>query len=410
MQANLPLEPHQLVAAALGDRSRHTELQKLLSTQIKDRSRPWDGCFAASPSGNIPWQDGWDPNSRALVSLLLCIGLAHDRWPENIRAKALEAALYAAKAEVAQNRLPYTYTNVAVSLAATCSYLGSHFGEADLGEYSLDLIDRITLDRVQRDGFSEFSSPTYLGLSLLGASFMEQFTGNNLTLVDQLSSDLADCWSPDIFDFVGTSMRSYGPSVHTHFSLSMLALGSHASEAMYNAPSHTGDSFFRTAFDLIKPFNPARGYVRSDAGKTISGVASLTRSRIASSAHLEAVTFEAGMWHHQATSVSVHTKGGALVLRHPSIEASVRGGSVEWHRRSSAQEDGNPLWLWGALNRPVKQPHQFDQAISTQGWNISLLDSTHIQVGMSTFKVAPPLDTSKPTLDLNAEEGSLTVI
>jgi hypothetical protein len=190
----------------------------------------------------------------------------------------------------------------------------------------------------------------------------------------------------------------------------MLALGSHASEEMYNAPLHTGDSFFRTAFDLIKPFNLARGYVRSEAGKTICGVASLTSSRIASSTHLEAATFEAGMWHHQATSVSVHTKGGALVLRHPSIEASVRGSSVEWNRRSSAEEDGNPLWLWGTLNRPVKQPHQFDQAISTQGWNISLLDSTHIKVGGSTFKVVPPLDLSKPSLALNAEEGSLTLI
>ena len=405
----MELEPHQIVAAALDDRELYTKLQDLILSQNKEVGKPWDGCFGASPIGGIAWQNGWDPNSRVLVSVLLCIGLAHDRWPEEIRKTAKAAALYAIRAEIAQNRLPHTYTNVSISMAAACFYLAVHLFDTDLGNYSLNLIEEITSDRAQRGGFFEFGSPTYLGLSLLSASFLEQLMGRYLTLVDQLTSDIANCWSTDIQDLVGTSMRTYGPSIYTHFSLSMLALGPHIGKELDEPLLHVEDTTFRTAFELVKPFDPARVTVSRKTTNTISQVATITRNKAGKPFHLEVSNFTEGVWHHQATSASVHTKGGALILRHPSIEAKVINDSIEWSPKT-IQEDGNPLWLWGGLSRPDMGTRCTNPLIITEGWNVKRLDKSHIQVGGITFMITSPFSLDESALRLQSTEGSLTAV
>ena len=247
-------EPHQIVAAAITDISLHPEMLLLLSKQLHDKGKPWDGCFGANPGGPTAWYHGWDPNSRVLVSLLLCIGLQYQAWPSSIRDQVSTAALYAIRSELAQNRVPDTYTNVAISLAASCIYLGNYFSDADLYAYGHTLIEKITTLRVILGGFHEFGSPTYLGLSLLSASFAEQLTGSQTQLVNQLSSDLARKWDSSINDFTGVSMRTYGPSVHTHYSLSLLALKTYIELNSYNPPNHLFDKSFEGVFNILKPF------------------------------------------------------------------------------------------------------------------------------------------------------------
>ena len=402
------LEPHQLVAAAIGNSELHPELLRLISKQTKAKGKPWDGCFGANPCGCIAWECGWDPNSRVLVSLLLCIGLAHNCWPKVDREYILNAALYATKAEIRKRRLPYTYTNVAISLAAISLYLGTRLGDSELVDFGSTLLNTVTEDRVQRNGFSEFGSPTYLGLSLLSSSFIEQFTGEKHSIVDLLSQDLYMNWSPDIQDFIGTSMRTYGPSIHTHYSLSALALGKYAEPEKVQPWFHREDQSFQRAFELIKPFDISRTRSINSFKNNITDLAKFTRTKNLNNCYIEAVTYEVGTWHHQATSASIHTKNGALILRHPQIETTFQNETLYW-RQNGSLEDGKPAWLWGDLKKPMKQ-HLYNETISTQSWNLSILDYSHIEVGGKVFLVTPKMDTSNPNLLLSAREGFIKLI
>jgi hypothetical protein len=402
-------EPHQLVSEAITDTSLHPEILLLLSKQLHDKGKPWDGCFGANPVGPTAWRDGWDPNSRVLVSLLLCIGLQYQAWPSSIRDQVSTAALYAIRSELEQNRVPETYTNVAVSLAASCIYLGNYFSDADLYAYGQTLIEKVTALRTKLGGFHEFASPTYLGLSLLSASFAEQITENQTQLVNQLSSDLVRNWDSSINDFTGVSMRSYGPSVHTHYSLSLLALKPYLELNSYNPPNHLFDKSFEGVFNILKPFNPERVTDRNPHSTSIPGVVAITSASHSNIFHLEAATYAPNTWHHQAVSASLHVPGAALTLRHPSVSAAVEGTRLHWHRHSTL-ESGNPDWLWGGLQRPDTKLKPQDTPLLVEGYNLKLIDSKHIQLGQVTLEANPPLLTSGSTLTLNSEEGSLTVL
>ena len=406
---NSELEPHQLTAKAITDKSMHPELIFMLSKQIREQEKPWDGCFGAKPTSNIPWNGGWDPNSRVLVPLLLSIGLANDAWPKDIKNYITEAAKYAIKAELRQNRIPVTYTNVAISLACSSLYLGKYLNDEEMSIYGRNLIDLITNDRLTRGGFYEFGSPTYLGLSLLAASFLEKMYNEKIKLVDLLSSDLDYSWDDTLCDFVGPSMRSYGSSVYSHYSLSLLALNPIKTLKTYNPKNHLSDQSFRGVFNLINPFDRGRICKNHSTVTEITGVATLTTNSNYESVRLGGANFVSGSWHHQAVSGSVHADGGALILRHPSISTNVSNYSIQWEGLNT-QESGFPKWLWGSLPLPTVVPKSSKDHINTQSWNVSIIDPTHIKVGSAILLASPPVYVSGNSVFLNANEGSLTLI
>ena len=157
-------------------------------------------------------------------------------------------------------------------------------------------------------GNSEFGSPTYLGLSLLASCFIEQFTEVKHSIVDLLSQDLYMNWSHDIQEFIGTSMRTYGPSIHTHYSLSALALGKYAEPEKVQPRFHREDQSFQRAFELIKPFDISRTHSVNSFKNNITNVSKFTRKDNLTDCYMEAATYEVGTWHHQANSASIHTK------------------------------------------------------------------------------------------------------
>ena len=403
------LEPHQLTAKAINDKSLLSEMLLMLSKQIRDKDKHWDGCFGAKPTSNIAWNGGWDPNSRVLVSLLLSIGLANDAWPKDAKDLIAESARYAIQSEIRLNRIPITYTNVAISLAASCFYLGRYFDDEEMFKYGRNLIEIITNDRLTRGGFHEFGSPTYLGLSLLAASFAEQINHEKIKLVDLLSSDLDYSWDSKLCDFVGPSMRSYGPSVHSHYSLSLLAINPFKTLKSYNPKNHLSDQSFKDIFTMISPFDQGRVYKNESTNTKISGVATLTLNSVLEPVRLGGANFTQGAWHHQAVSASIHSDRGALILRHPSISTKVSECTIQWQKVDTNQ-NGFPKWLWGSLPLPTNKDKLRIGNINTQGWNISLLDPTHIKVGSAILLSSSPVFVSGDSFNLNANEGSLTLI
>jgi len=401
------LEPHQITALAVTDKNLHPDLMLLLSSQIRDSSKPFDGCFGANPTGETPWLDNWDPNSRVLVPLIISIGLAVDAWPEAIKTDIAQYAKYAIQAEMRQNRVPVTYTNVAISLAASCLFLGNYFQDISMHTYALNLIEKITSERISRGGFHEFNSPTYLGLSLLAASFIEQSSQRKFDLLDLLSSDLYSSWDESIIDIIGPSMRSYGASIHTHYSLSLIALAPDLA-LNYNPEQHLGDRSFKEIYKIINPFDPKRVAKVRPRSMTIKGVAEITSSYLSRDLHLGAANYNPDSWHHQSTNATIHTKGGALTLRHPSIKTEINNNVISWSSNNT-QESGNPHWLWGSLTRPEKSKITTGN-IKAQGYNISLLDPTHIKISSTTLLVNPPVIINGDSITLNPSEGSITIL
>ena len=402
------LEPHQLAAQALTDPSLHKDLMLLLSRQTQDNGKLWDGCFGAKQTSNTAWHGGWDPNSRVLVPLVISVGLAYKQWPNEFSSEMLARVLYAIRVEIDQNRIPVTYTNVSISFAASCIYLGVHCNDEYLLKYGKNLVEEITKDRITRGGFHEFGSPTYLGLSLLAASFIENVTFERYEIVRLISTDLLDNWDSNLLDFVGTSMRSYGPSVHTHYSLSLLAVNPTKLMKSYNPPYHLADKSLKGLFDLVKPYTPENSE-KININRNISGVANLSLNSPSHSVRFGAANFTTGSWHHQAVSGSVHVKGGALMLRKSDIHTSIKNHTLQWYI-SGEQETGFPQWLWGTLLPPKLTLSPNRDEVELEGWNISLIDSTHLKIGSEIFLSSKPITSVGEKFVIKGFEGSLTLL
>jgi len=409
LSMQIGFEPHQLAAQALFDPTLHKELMLLLSKQTQDKRKLYDGCFGVRPTSNTAWHGGWDPNSRVLVSLVICIGLASNQWPKEIAREVLAKALYAIRAEIDQNRIPLTYTNVAISLAASSIYLGIHCNDEYLLKYGKNLVEEITKDRIARGGFHEFGSPTYLGLSLLSASFIENVTFEKYEIVKLIFADLVDNWDNKLLDFVGPTMRSYGPSVHTHYSLSLLALNPANLMKSYNPPYHLKDKSLKGIFDLVKPYTPENLEKKNRNTVNILGVANLSLNSPSQSVVLGAANFTPGSWHHQAVSGSIHVKGGALILRNPSMRTILDKDALKWDI-SGEGETGFPQWLWGTLPPPNSAFCPNRNEVELEGWNISLIDSTHLKVGSEIFFASKPVIKVRDKYIINGSEGSLTLL
>lgn len=64
---------------------------------------------------------------------------------------------------------------------------------------------------------------------------------------------------------------------------------------------------------------------------------------------------------------------------------------------------------YGGFKKTMKQ-HLYNETISTQSWNLSILDHSHIEVGGKVFLFTPKMDTSNPNLLLSAREGFIKLI
>jgi hypothetical protein len=384
------LEPHQIAALAISDKDYIPDLMAIIRNQSITKLEPWDGCYAATPTGPTPWYDGWDPNSRVLVSLLICIGIKHGVWDTFEKDSLLKSANYAIQSEIRQNRIPVTYTNVAISMAVCCIYLGGISQDDFMYTYGETMLQAVTEDRLKRGGFCEFNSPTYLGVSILATNFLNQIYGKDFALDELLYNDLESIWVSEIRDFVGPSSRSYGPSVNSHFSLSLLAIGDAEIVNEYSPPGHREDSVFQAVFDLVKPSTIKKNPKHTLESVHINSIASISQYKSDAKLYLGAGTYDKNSWHHQSTSITIHGLNTAMTLAHPFIKPQISKDKVEWDWVKT-NDTGNPAWLWGSiLNQNINNTHK-PENIAMKSWNIKVIDNNHIKIGSNELKVYPSI-------------------
>jgi hypothetical protein len=275
--------------------------------------------------------------------------------------------------------------------------------------YGETMLQAVTNDRLTRGGFCEFNSPTYLGVSILATNFLNQIYEKDFALHELLYNDLESIWVSEIKDFVGPSSRSYGPSVNSHFSLSLLAMGDTSIVNAYSPPEHREDSVFQAAFNLVKPCTVKKTKKQTQDLVKINSIASISQYKSEGKLYFGACAYGKNSWHHQSTSITIHGLNTAMTLAHPFIKPQISKDKVEWDWVKT-NDTGNPAWLWGSfLNQNMKYTHK-PENIAMNRWNIKVIDNNHIKIGSNELKVYPSITKTTTGVALKPGAGFIELL
>jgi len=379
-------EPHQLLADALVqdlDADSLSETVRLVTgDQAREVGMPWDGCFGARPTGEIAWRDGWDPNSRALVSLVLAIAVVAERLTPDDEDRALDAAHYAVAAEEFSGRLPVTYTNVVACHGASLLTVGHLTSDAAMKAKGLSWLADLVSDHKARGGFCEFNSPTYGGVTLLALGLASQVEASLVDTFHDVRRCIESRWDRDAGEFQGPYVRSYGARVCDYVAITAALVG--APPPMLTA-RHAGDWGMAALGEVagIVPghtLNPDGGGQRSHDVITVQGMGQMSCHRKGHVAWAGASGLGTS-WHPQTMSATVHSSGGGIGLVDPMTDVIAQQSGLEL-LEGAAGATAFPGWLWGGLQRPPDPPVAVPRDLT---WNASgdveIIGSGELRVG-----------------------------
>ncbi len=355
--SHIAREPHQRLADALvqdnGARLLSETVRRVTGDQIRAVGMPWDGCFGARPTGEIAWRDGWDPNSRALVSLVLALAVVSERLTPDDVDRALAAAHYAVVAEESTGRLPVTYTNVVACHGASLLTVGHLTSDAAMKEKGLSWLADLVSDHKARGGFCEFNSPTYGGVTLLALGLASQVEASLWDTFHDVRQCIESRWSSDAGEFHGPYVRSYGARVSDYVAITAAMVG--AQPPMLTA-RHAGD-WGMAALGEVAGIVPGDSREADCGGQTLHDVITV-RGVGTMSFHRKGHIAWAGAaglgtsWHPQTMSATVHSSGGGIGLVDPMTDVIAQPSGLELHD-GTAGASACPAWLWGGLQRPL---------------------------------------------------------
>ena len=365
------LAPHCRAALALLAAPAHPAvavavLDAVVASQWDAPGRPWDATFGGRPLGPVAWVDGWDPNLRSLVGLVLAVAI-EVLGPRPAWSAALVRAV---RAEESTGRLTASYGNIAAAHCACAFAAAALVGAEELAGIGSAWLQGIEADVDDRGGWCEHASPTYAGVCLAALAGAARWASSptdrdrSRRLAQRAGGEIGAAWSPAVADLIGPFGRAYHARCADHVAVSGLALAGSGVPAAFpvTGARHPEDWGWAALLSHLG----AEGFVpppaRSEAsppGRTgpsafprrVDGFGSVTRfdSRDGACAW-GAVEGRAEDWHLQTVTASVHGGGAVAWLWHPALLAAADGDGVAVDLR--APGDGHPDWLWGRLQRP----------------------------------------------------------
>lgn len=203
-------------------------LRRLLELQYDVPGRPWHATWPAvleeppPPPGAVPFTD-YDPNWRAFMGCALAlVALDHERdLPADV-LEGIAAATAAAAAADPDDRVPATWTNVAVLRAWLDLHVGARDGDQRLLDRGRALVDAVVADTAARGSVAERVSPTYSGITLLGLSLWAErapvpwLEGHGHRLRDLVWTDLLHAWHPRLRVLAPPLSRAYAMDPREH--------------------------------------------------------------------------------------------------------------------------------------------------------------------------------------------------
>ncbi|MCC5930973.1 MAG: hypothetical protein JJU28_17135 [Cyclobacteriaceae bacterium] len=157
-----------------------------------------------------------DLNWREFIAceLIIIYKTYYDLLPQSLQQSISAAIIRAAEGSMVRD-VAAEYTNISVMSAFLMHFAGDEFDKADLSASGILKAKRILELYERHHAFSEYNSPTYDGVSLIGFALWRKFGTDPLRtmgihLEQALWTQISLNYNPQLKNMVGPHIRSYG--------------------------------------------------------------------------------------------------------------------------------------------------------------------------------------------------------
>ncbi|WP_337041951.1 hypothetical protein [Emticicia sp. 17c] len=196
-------------------------LEWILKNQYQDETSKLYGIWKTSVAN-----DRFDQNWREFIGCDLIIIRERFRHllPSSL-VKNIDAGLiHAAKGALARN-VGADYTNISIMSAFLMEYVGTTFGLESLKKAGIAKAHEIFNLYKSHKTFSEYNSPTYYGVTLIGLALWRELApskeiqtiGGNLE--KEFWHEIANLYNPDLKNIPGPHFRGYGMDMTRYFAI-----------------------------------------------------------------------------------------------------------------------------------------------------------------------------------------------
>ena len=213
---------------AVGDKEKAVIiLQWILKNQYQDENTKIYGIWKTAIVN-----DKFDQNWREFIGCDLII-IRHkfsNLLPENIIKDIETGIIHAAKGAFKRNVAP-DYTNISIMSAFLMEYVGTEFGLEEIKNAGLKKARDIFKLYQTNKTFSEFNSPTYYGVTLIGLglwrelAFSKEIQEMGKVLEKDFWHETTNFYNPKLKNIPGPYFRAYGMDMNKYFAITGTWIG-----------------------------------------------------------------------------------------------------------------------------------------------------------------------------------------
>lgn len=205
-----------------GDDQQNAEkiLRWILKNQYTDEKSEYYGMWKTNALN-----DRHDQNWREFVGcdLIIIYNFYQQVLPADLVEGIKTGLIHAAKGALKRN-VGADYTNISVMSAFLMDYVGNNFDIKDLKVGGLQKATEIYRLFNRHQTFSEYNSPTYYGVTLIGLALWrvlasEQVKKMGLELEEALWTEIGSNYHPRFRNLTGPYFRAYGMDMRKYYSI-----------------------------------------------------------------------------------------------------------------------------------------------------------------------------------------------
>ena len=206
----------------LGDKEKAVViLQWILKNQYQDPNTMIYGIWKTAIIG-----DKFDQNWREFIGcdLIIIRNKFRNLLPEKIVKDIETGLIHAAKGAFKRN-VRADYTNISIMSAFLMEFVGTEFGLEEIKNAGLKKANDIFKLYQTNHTFSEFNSPTYYGVTLIGLglwrelSFSKEMQNMGKALEKEFWHEIATFYNPNLKNMPGPYFRGYGMDMRKYFAI-----------------------------------------------------------------------------------------------------------------------------------------------------------------------------------------------
>ncbi len=213
---------------AAGDKEKAVIiLQWILKNQYQDENTKIYGIWKTAIIN-----DKFDQNWREFIGcdLIIIRNKFRNILPENIIKDIETGIIHAAKGAFKRNVAP-DYTNISIMSAFLMEFVGTEFGLDEIKKAGLKKARDIFKLYQTNKTFSEFNSPTYYGVTLIGLAlwrelaFSKEIQEMGKALEKDFWHEVATFYNPNLRNMPGPYFRGYGMDMTKYFAITGIWIG-----------------------------------------------------------------------------------------------------------------------------------------------------------------------------------------